>query len=312
MKKLTIALMCFAALALTACGGKSGGSASSSESSDNGSGLVDGKWPAAVYDKYGIREIPTKGHIVCTDLSGEDGSYLYRVYYKGVTREEMQAWVKSLKEKGFRIADWQQEKVDKADWDYDIFLYQPEQGKDMRMRIGFDFTKNMDFEYYADEPNPAYEIVTRGEGDDEQMFIEYNFTVSLNKFKNQPEGEGEIEALGLKAADFAGIPGIRVVQLTSGMMGASVDMNWYADHMLTQESFDAVHKKMLDVLTAKGCKFQHAFSGKEMTAEELSAQGVKSYTVILNDQKFLMMNFCDDRIGDFGGSIKFSFNKSKK
>ena len=82
--------------------------------------------------------------------------------------------------------------------------------------------------------------------------------------------------------------------------------------MLTQESFDAVHKKMLDVLTAKGCKFQHAFSGKEMTAEELSAQGVKSYTVILNDQKFLMMNFCDDRIGDFGGSIKFSFNKSKK
>ena len=124
MKKLTLSFVCFVALALAACGGKSGGSASSSESSDNGSGLVDGKWPAAVYDKYGIPEIPTKGHIVCTDLSGEDGSYLYRVYYKGVTREEMQAWVKSLKEKGFRIADWQQEKVDKADWDYDIFLYQ--------------------------------------------------------------------------------------------------------------------------------------------------------------------------------------------
>ena len=154
--------------------------------------------------------------------------------------------------------------------------------------------------------------MTRGEGDDEQMFIEYNFTVSLNKFKNQPEGEGEIEALGLKAADFAGIPGIRVVQLTSGMMGASVDMNWYADHMLTQESFDAVHKKMLDVLTAKGCKFQHAFSGKDMTPEELIAQGIHSYGIKLNDQQFTLMTFSDDRVGDFGGAIKFQFTKAKK
>ena len=68
MKKLSIALMCIAALMLAACGGKSGGSASSNESSDNSSGLVDGKWPAAVYDKYGIPEIETKGHIVCTEL----------------------------------------------------------------------------------------------------------------------------------------------------------------------------------------------------------------------------------------------------
>ena len=96
MKKLSLALMCIATLALTACGGsKSGGSASGSESegSSNASGLVDGKWPAAIYDKYGYTEIPTKGHIVCTELSGEEDSYLYRVYYKGVTREELQAWV---------------------------------------------------------------------------------------------------------------------------------------------------------------------------------------------------------------------------
>ena len=51
MKKLTLALMCIAALALTACGGgKSGGSASSSESSGNAGGLADGQWPAAIYD----------------------------------------------------------------------------------------------------------------------------------------------------------------------------------------------------------------------------------------------------------------------
>jgi hypothetical protein len=312
MKKLSILLLCFAALVLTACGGKSGGSASSDESSSSGSELTEGKWPAAVYDKYGIPEIETKGKIVCTDLSGQEDSYLYRVYYKGVTRNELQAWVKALKEKGFRIADWQQEKIDQSGWDYDIFLYQAEQGKDIRMRIGFDFDKNMDFEYYSDEPNPAYEIVTRGEGDEQQMYIEYNFTVSLNKFKNNVETEGNIEALNLKAEDFAGIPGIRYVHLSNSMMGPSIDMNWFIDHQLTKESFEAVHKKMLDVLTAKGCKFQHAFSGKEMTPEELTAQGIHSYGVKLNDQQFTMMSMCDDRVGDFGGSIKFTFAKSRK
>ena len=312
MKKLSILLLCFAALVLTACGGKSGGSASSDESSSSGSELTEGKWPAAVYDKYGIPEIETKGKIVCTDLSGQEDSYLYRVYYKGVTRNELQVWVKALKEKGFRIADWQQEKIDQSGWDYDIFLYQAEQGKDIRMRIGFDFDKNMDFEYYSDEPNPAYEIVTRGEGDEQQMYIEYNFTVSLNKFKNNVETEGNIEALNLKAEDFAGIPGIRYVHLSNSMMGPSIDMNWFIDHQLTKESFEAVHKKMLDVLTAKGCKFQHAFSGKEMTPEELTAQGIHSYGVKLNDQQFTMMSMCDDRVGDFGGSIKFTFAKSRK
>jgi hypothetical protein len=312
MKKLLFVIVMMAVGLCSCGGGKSGGSSSSDESGSSASDLAEGKWPAAVYDKYGIPEIETRGKIVCTDLSGQEDSYLYRVYYKGVTREEVQAWVKALKEKGFRIADWQQEKIDKSGWDYDIFLYQPEQGKDMRVRIGFDFDKNMDFEYYADEPNPAYEIVTRGEGDDQQMYIEYNFTVSLNKFKNTAETEGNIEALNLKAEDFAGIPGIRYVQLSNSMMGPSIDMNWFADHQLSQESFDAVHKKVLEVLTAKGCKFQHAFSGKELTPEELTAQGIHSYGVKLNDQQFTMMSMCDDRVGDFGGSIKFTFAKARK
>lgn len=305
--------MCLAALALTACGGKSGGGSSSSESEDNSaSGLTDGKWPAAIYDKYGYTEIPTKGHIVCTDLSGEDDSYLYRVYYKGVTREEVQAWVNSLKEKGYRIADWQQEKIDKAGWDYDIFLYQPDQGKDLRLRLGFDFDKNMDFEYYADEPNPAYEIVKRGEGDDEQMFIEYNFTVSLNKFKNQPETTGSFDALGVKAEDLAGIPNVRVVNVQGGPTGGSIGFAFYLDHQLAEGDFDAIHNKVADVFEAKGLKFFHAMNGKAYTAEQLKADKVRSYIVEKDGQKFLMMAMSDDRVGDFGGGITFRFMKSNK
>ena len=52
--------------------------------------------------------------------------------------------------------------------------------------------------------------------------------------------------------------------------------------------------------------------GKEMTPEQLAAENIRSYGVKLNDQQFLMMTICDDRVGDFGGSIKFMFNKSRK
>ena len=90
--------MCIAALALTACGGKSGSSSSSSDESgsSSASGLADGKWPASIYDKYGIPEIETKGRIVFTNFDSNDNSYQYQVDYNGVTKEEMQAYVKKL------------------------------------------------------------------------------------------------------------------------------------------------------------------------------------------------------------------------
>jgi len=309
MKKLEIAIMSIAAVVLlAACGGKSGSSASGEASASNESGLVDGKWPAAIYDKYGIPEIETKGKIVYTELSDNDDSYQYRVYYNGVTKEEMQAYVKKLQEKGFRVPKYTQERIDAGHRDYDAFLFQPEEQKDMCLRLQFDFDNPMSFEYYADEPNPAFEVVER----DDEYYIDYNFTVSLNPIKNQVETEGSIEALNLKAEDMAGIPHVRVVTMGSGAMGSSMDVAFYPDHQLTEESFAAVHKKVLEVLTAKGCKFSHAFSGKEMTPEQLAAENIRSYGVKLNDQQFLMMTMCDDRVGDFGGSIKFMFNKSRK
>ena len=310
MKKLSFIIVCAVSLAMmVACGGKSGGNAAGNdgEGGTNASGLAEGKWPAAVYDKYGYTEIPTKGHIVCTELSGEEESYLYRVYYKGVTREELQAWVKSMKEKGFRIADWQQEKVDQARWESDLYLYQPEEGKDMRLCFSFDFEKNMDFEYYSDEPNPAYEIVKRGEGDEEEMYIEYNFCVWLNKYKNEIETTGAFEALGLKAEDLAGIPHVRVVNINSGATGGTISFNFFRDHQLAEGDMDAIHDKMADVLEAKGAKFTHAMSGEAYTAEKLKADKIRTYGVQVGDKKFLMMSMSDDRIGDFGGGIDFRF-----
>lgn len=313
MKKLGIKMICIAVtVLLMACGGngKSGSSASDEASeSSNASGLVDGKWPAAIYDKYGIPEIETKGKIVFTELTNEDQSYQYRVYYNGVTKEEMQAWVKKLQEKGFRVPSYTQERIDNGRRDDDAFLYQPGEQKDMLLRMTFDFENPMSFEYYAEDPNPAFVIVER----DDEYYIDYNFTVSLKAMKNQVELEGSIDALNLKAEDLAGIPNVRVVRMSNGgAMGAGMDIAFFPDHQLTKESFEAVHKKVLDVLASKGCKFQHTFSGKEMTAEQLTAEGIHSYGVSLNDQKFLMMTLCDDRVGDFGGSIKFQFNKSRK
>ncbi|MBR5748598.1 MAG: hypothetical protein IKY01_07415 [Prevotella sp.] len=305
MKRVLFALTVMA-VALCSCGSKSGGASSSSESTS--SGLADGKWPAAIYDKYGIPEIETKGRIVCTQFEDTEGSYQYEVYYNGVTKEEMQAWVKKLQEKGFRVPKYTQERIDNGHRDYDAFLYQPGDQKDKRLRLQFDFDNPMSFEYYADEPNPAFEVVER----DGEQFIDYNLTVSLNPLKDKVELTGAIEALGLKAEDLAGIPGVRVVRMSDSQMGPGMDIGFFSDHQLTQETFNGVHKKILDVLTAKGCTFQHAFSGKDMTPEQLTESGIHSYGVKLNDQKFIMMAISDDRVGDFGGGIKFMFTKARK
>ena len=206
------------AIGLCSCGGGSksgGGSASGSESA---SGLEDGKWPAAVYEKYGIPEIETKGKIVYTELTGEESSYMYRVDYKGVTKEEMQAWVKQLEEKGFRIPKYTKERFDAGRSDLDAIVYLPEQGKDKGLRIAYDFQRDM----------------------------------------------------------------------------------------------DKIHEKLADVFAAKGVKCYHTFSGKEMTAEELKAQKIRSYVVEKDGQKYQMMGMSDDRIGDFGGGIDFRFMKSNK
>ena len=308
MKKTYLALMCIAALALTACGGGKSGSSSSEESSSSASGLADGKWPAAVYDKYGIPEIETKGHIVCTELTGEEESYLYRVYYNGVTAEEMQAYVKTLKDKGFRVPWYTQERIDGGRSDLDAILYLPEEKNDKKLRIQFDFEHPMSFEYYADEPNPAFEVVER----DEQYYIDYNFAVSLSSINNKPEAEGSIEALGLTAADLNGIPNVRTVNMQGSATGGSIGVSLYGDHQLAEGDMDAIHDKLADVFEAKGVKCYHTFSGKEMTAEQLKADKVRSYMVEKDGKKFMMMAMTDDRIGDFGCHIDYRFMISNK
>ena len=309
MKKICLALMCIAALTLTACGGgKSGGSASGGSESSSSSGLADGQWPAAIYDACGIPQIETKGKIVFTELTDEDRSHQYRVYYKGVTKEEMQAWVKTLEEKGFRIPKYTKERFDAGRSDLDAIVYQPEQGKDKGLRVSYDFERDMDFEYYADEPNPAFEVTER----DEQYFIIYNFAVSLFSINTTPEYEGSFEALGIKAEDLKGIPNVRVVKSSSGTNGGTIGVGFYGDHQLAEGDMDAIHNKLAEVFEAKGVKCYHTFSGKEMTAEQLKADKVRSYTVEKDGQKFLMMAMSDDRIGDFGGGIDFRFMKSNK
>lgn len=308
MKKLSLSIMCIAALMLAACGGKSGSSGSSNESSSNAGGLPDGKWPAAVYDKYGIPEIETKGHIVCTELNGEEASYLYRVYYNGVTKEEMQAYVKTLKDKGFRVPWYTQERIDNGRSDLDAILYQPEDKSDRTLRIQFDFENPMSFEYYSDEPNPAFEVVER----DGESYIDYNFAVSLCTINNQPKAEGSIEALGLTAADLNGIPNVRTVNMQGSATGGSISVNLYGDHQLGEGDMDAIHDKLADVLEAKGVKCYHTFSGKEMNAEQLKADKVRSYVVEKDGKKFMMMAMTYDRIGDFGCHIDYRFMPSNK
>ncbi|MBR1402374.1 MAG: hypothetical protein IJ562_12485 [Prevotella sp.] len=308
MKKLLFALAVLA-FAFSSCGSKSGGIASSEES--NSSGLADGKWPAAIYDQYGIPEIQTNGKITYTELTNE-GSKQYEVNYKGVTKEEVQAWVNSLKEKGFRISDRDQEILDKNSWEH-ITLYQPGEQKDYRLGIFFNFKGNETVDYYADEPNPAFEVITKEDEDGNTIsYIEYNFTVSLNPIDNKTKVEGAYEDLGVKAEELSGIPNVRTVSAGKGMMGGSIGFGFYSDHQLTKEDFDAVHNKLADVLAAKGLKFYHAMSEKELTAEQLKADAIRTYIIEKDGKKYMMMNHTESRVGDFGGGVSLMISPMKR
>ena len=312
MKKILFFATMAVALLLTSCGGSgnSGGSSSSAtESEGSVSGLKDGQWPAAVYDKYGISELKTAGKIVFTQFD-EDDSYQYQVYFKGVTREELQAWVGALKEKGFRLEDRDQERIDKSAYDHDIMIYQPEECKDMCMRVSFDFKDDMSFEYYADEPNPAFEVTTRtDENGDEHMDIVYNAEVSLRPLDNAKKVEGSVDFLELKAEDFAQIPNVRVATFAGGGDRFGLGLGFYADHQLTEADLDALHGGVADVLASKGATFSNALSGKAYTADELKANKVRTYNVEKDGQKYLMMVNGDNGVGDFGGGFNYNFTK---
>ncbi len=310
MNRLNFFLISIAALLLTACGGKSGGSSTDSEASGSSeaSALADGKWPAAVYDKYGIPEIETNGRIVYTEFGQDNTSSLYRVSYNGVTKEEMQAYVKKLQEKGFRVPSYTQERIDNGRSDLDADLFLPGEKNEMRYKIGFDFEHPMSFEYYADEPNPAFEIVER----DGEQVIEYNFFVELNPLKTAVESEGAFEAIGLKADDLSGIPNVRVVNMSGSDNGGSISARFFADHQLADGDMDAIHDKLAEAMEAKGAKFYHTFSGKQMTAAQLKADKVRGYVVEKDGKKFQMMAMSDDRVGDFGGGIDYRFMLMRK
>ena len=81
-------------------GGGGGGGGGEGQIGD----LTPAKWPASVYSRYGIDEIQTNGKIVYTEFPAEQTSYMYKVYYNGVTREELVSWTNKLFEKGFRAA----------------------------------------------------------------------------------------------------------------------------------------------------------------------------------------------------------------
>ena len=307
-------LIAAAAAALCACS-LLGGIGQTGETKDGktpGGTLAAGKWPASVYSRYGIDEIPTGGRIVCTELTN-DGPYQYRVYYENVTREEMVAWINGLVGKGFRIADTDKERLSESTYSYDISVYSPEEKQPSRMRVSFDFGTGMSFEYYSDDT--AGVILTEEVDDygDSHFYVVYNFTVSLNPIKNEEEYEGDFPSLGLKAEDLKGIDAVRRIGMGEAANMSAINFTFYADHLTTKEDAEACRVLLIDKLAEKGAAFYDGLdSEKVMTASELKESGKGSYYVENNGKRFLVMVNPDasaGHYGDFYGVILTTVNR---
>ncbi len=276
--------------------------AKDSAKADKDSGkLSDGKWPAAIYSKYGIDEITTKGKIVYTDFTNE-GSYQYQVNYHGVTQDELKAWVDKLIAKGLRIHDRDKERLN-GKYDHDTMIYLADEKQPYRMRLSYDFSKDMDFEYYVDPENhnPAFTITERGEGDDTQFYIVYNLSISLNPLKTETEFKGSYDSLGLKAEDLKFNDSVRSVTMSEGENGGTIRIKFYSDHYTTKEEFEGCRNLIATKLAEKGAKLSHALSGKEMTAAELNEAGIGSYMIEMNGKKHLVLVDNDSEFNEFGG-----------
>ena len=313
---LSICLCCMVVVLMVSCGSKKDNEAAgtdkaaagteSTDKADNGDiaakdqkdsgSLKDGQWPASIYSKYGIDEISTKGKIVYTEFP-PDGPYQYTVDYAGVTREELKAWVDKLIAKGMRIHDRDKERVYNKDYDHDTMIYFADEKQPYRMRLSFDFKQDMEFEYYADNPNPAFTVTEKGD----QYFINYNLNISLNPINQNKEFKGSFDSLGLKAEDLKVNDNVRAVSMSEGANGGTMKISFYQDHLTTKEESIACRDLIMDKLAEKGAKFSHAMSGKEMTAAELKEANISSYMIEMNDKKFLMMVDSDSEFNEFGG-----------
>lgn len=343
-KKLSLLLMATLLIfCLAACGGKgdggSGSGSGKSGSSGSGSGsssssgkeeatgkLEDGKWPAFIYNKYGIDEIKTSGKIVYTGFEemrenpDPKASYQYEVYYDGVTRDDLVAWTNSLFAKGFHASADDKERIEKSTWN-DVKLYMPGEKNPYYLMLQFDFGNPMTFEFYGDPGEyPAYTIKTEHdeEYDEYYSWVEYNLTVCLQPLKEAEAPTGSIEAFGVKAENLAAPEGVRAVVVLDSDPEAwtprsTITFKFYGDHLTTEEDVIACRDSIIDALEAGGCTFASALNTEQkMTGQELKDNGIGSYMIYKGGKEYLLMVNPDSDCGHYGDGYAVIIQATQK
>ena len=274
--------------------------------------LKEMKWPDSVYSKYGVSEIPTNGKLVFTQLGNTDGSYQYELYYDDVTREELVSWVNSMLDKGMRMSDLDKERIESSSWDYDCMRDFAGEKQPYRMRIGFQFNDKMTTEYYADDNPYGYVIHEEKDEDGETyQYIQYNLMISLNPLTTATDFSTSFEPFGLKAEDLKLNDNVRAVKMGEGSFMSSISIQFYTDHVATEEEFKGCRDLLVDKLEANGAKFVPLLQDKEITAAELKEADYNSYYVVINERTFLVMIDSDSTYNDFGSYYGVNISEKK-
>ena len=320
-KIVCLMLVVLMAVGVCACGAGGGGTDTPgvNNNGDGGNGGGDnvdvgsldaGKWPTAVYSKYGIDEIKTDGKIVYTEFPGE-APYEYGVYYSGVTRDELVEWTDGLFAEGFRAADRDKDRLKNNSYEYDLMIYCAEEKQPYRMRISFDFDDGMEFEYYDEDDHGFTVVEEKDEYGDTHRYIRYNLKITLNALTTAEEYEGEFPSLGLKAEDLKGVSGVRRVDMGEADYMSAINFKFYSDHVTTEEEINACRELLIDKLAENGAKFYDGLDKeKEMTADELKESGKSSYYVENGEKMFMLMVNTDSAYGDFGDFYGLILTKS--
>ncbi len=304
MKKFLAILMALVMLlSATACGLDFGGGDSNGDSgSDSGKSGGGLKWFTEVFSGQNIDEF-TKGRIVYTE--SYDGKYI--VYFDNCTADDFKEWVGKLTAKGFRMDEYDTERVANAGgWNY-VEVYEPTPGSPYFLELYWNFQNKESFEWYGEDDSGAIVQWKTDEYGDTYGYVEYNLSIRLLPLNTEKKTEGSF--LGVNASDLV-FDNVRTVTLSGEGMLPGGKVTFYADYCPTKEDHTTYVNLLIDKLAAAGATFEGTLDGAAKTAQELKDSGISSFNVTVNGEKYYLMNTSE--WGHYGDAFGFSCTKLQK
>lgn len=290
MKKLLVLAVSLAlVLSLAACGGDNGSPAGNNGGTTKLSSATD-KWPSGVYNPLGVPEYKA-GKLVYAYPNDEGGNVFYNT-----TREEVIAYIDSLKEKGFHMYENNYESLKTKSWEsFEVYFPNP----------GGKYALSVIYSWENDGKGNNTELYEEDSG--EVFTIDYNLCISLINH-GAPEGwntKNLLTSVGLTddmlMIENANkiISGVNksdmmsVMAASKGYLYAGMGIGFAFDYNLTKEFLIDYELKLLDACKSISDDGKVTGIFGDLNMEEIKTKGCSAWIYNYNGKKLSVQIFAE-------------------